>query len=145
MKKYLYLLVAIVCMGFVSCSSDSSDGGGGSNSTSVLDGKWMKSWDRGGFYSLTFKNGSFTFIEYGDWGNGYLYYKTEGNFTVNEESHIVKFKMLNEYTSEDGEHWEGGAIEEPVEISYNYTLTGGILNFPSGLFGSGTEGPYARE
>ena len=128
MKKYLYLLMMVVCMGFVSCGDDGDDGGkGGSGNVSVLNGTWtyfsQSSSSDTGIHSFIFNNGTVKYIN--------SYQKFEGNYSLNKEEHTLKITWQRYYNLDDKGNWKL-TVEENEEMTLNYVVQGIILKIVGG-------------
>lgn len=151
-KKYLlnlltFMMVAMMSVGLTSCGGDDSDDNGGSGSggkvSSVLNGTWTtkSGFPYGGARTLTFKDGIVNMYQY--FIEGYhipsttTYTKLDGNYTIDEEFHILRIHWNKAYSSNDGTNWTGEEIESP-DVTSNYFLSAGELTIQGGNYITGT-------
>lgn len=151
MKKYLYLLMMLVCTSFVSCggSDDDNDSGNSIGDASILNGTWYKLNDVGGFSSYeawTFDNGRFAYLfrEQSTVSGKKVTKasKSEGSYTVDAGSHLLKLTMHKSYESEDGINWKQATNSGSVSASLIYSIIDGKLTLTDSKGNSIT---YQRE
>ena len=123
MKKYLYLLVAVVCMGFAGCGGSDDD----DNGSSVLNGTWTCSITGGTslgaftlLYSYTFNNGVVKYIDNRST-------KLEGRYTVNEELHVLTITWERFYKIDEGGNW---LLIEEGDDYYIFKASSDLLSIP---------------
>ena len=141
MKKYLYLLVAIVCMGFTACGSD-DDGG----AESGLNGKWAVTSSEADdhYYEKVgsvwdFSNGKVTIYERDNTKNA-------GDYRIDPNSLTLYVTITKNYDPDGTLFWEiknnklyyydeDGNVEMEYELSdyaskpdeYKYSINGNVL------------------
>lgn len=128
------LMVAMLSIGFASCSSDDDDGNGGSsnNVKTKLLGTWKmvscsSSWYSSSFKYINFKNDG-TCLYSSSTGFEYTDLDSPCKWTYNEESKMLrmytedgyyKYNLLFEF--EDNGDWSGTEVTGSGNVVYIYT------------------------
>lgn len=147
MKKYLYLLMMLACVSFVSCGSD-DDNDGGSGAPTALDGSWVRTTKDSSSESSeiwTFNRGKFVYVYHYNYNYGSTHIskhqKIEGVYTVDVGSHVLNLTSQRGYDSKDGTNWTQTKSGESSQ-SATYIIMDGTLTI---TFSDGSKVTLKRE